>query len=52
MGLGTLRESRHTLNQAMLALRRAPSNPHSLWFDRGAPGGPAGLLALVVSVSE
>ena len=51
-GSGHTEESRHTLNQAMLALRPGPEQPAQFVFDRGHLGGPAGLLAFVVSVSE
>ncbi len=36
----------------MLALRPGPEQPAQFVFDRGHLGGPAGLLAFVVSVSE
>jgi len=40
------------LAQAMLALRCAPGAPAQFVFDRGRLGGPAGLLAFVVSASR
>jgi hypothetical protein len=36
----------------MLALRNTPQNPAQFVFDRGQLGGPAGLLAFVVSASD
>ncbi|MDD5030731.1 MAG: FAD-dependent oxidoreductase, partial [Rhodoferax sp.] len=40
------------LRQPMLALRSTPSAPAQFVFDRGQLGGPAGLLAFVVSASQ
>jgi len=40
------------LPQPMLALRSAPDQPAQFAFDRGQLGGPAGLLAFVVSASR
>jgi squalene-associated FAD-dependent desaturase len=40
------------LSQPMLALRPASGQPAQFVFDRGQLGGPAGLLAFVVSASE
>ncbi|MFM2035885.1 MAG: hypothetical protein RL459_1150, partial [Pseudomonadota bacterium] len=40
------------LPQPMLALRSGPAAPAQFVFDRGQLGGPAGLLAFVVSASE
>ena len=40
------------LPHPMLALRNTPSEPAQFVFDRGQLGGPAGLLAFVVSASE
>lgn len=37
---------------AMVALRSAPEAPAQFAFDRGQLGGPAGLLAFVVSASQ
>lgn len=39
------------LAQPMLALRSSPAEPAQFVFDRGQLGGPAGLLAFVVSAS-
>ncbi len=41
-----------TLAQPMLALRSDVDHPAQFVFDRGALGGPAGLLAFVVSASD
>jgi hypothetical protein len=41
-----------TLPQAMLTLRSDPSCPAQFAFDRGKLGGPAGLLAFVVSAAQ
>lgn len=41
-----------SLPQAMLALRSSPHEPAQFVFDRGQLGGPAGLLAFVVSASH
>ena len=41
-----------TLKQPMLALRSDASCPAQFVFDRGQLGGPAGLLAFVISASE
>ena len=40
------------LPQAMLALRSSAQHPAQFVFDRGQLGGPAGLLALVVSAAQ
>lgn len=40
------------LPQPMLALRSRPGHPAQFVFDRGQLGGPAGLLAFVISTSE
>ena len=40
------------LAQPMLALRSSPQAPAQFVFDRGPLGGPAGLLAFVVSASN
>ena len=40
------------LSQPMLALRPGADQPAQFVFDRGQLGGPAGLLAFVVSASE
>jgi squalene-associated FAD-dependent desaturase len=40
------------LPHPMLALRNTPQNPAQFVFDRGQLGGPAGLLAFVVSASD
>lgn len=40
------------LTQPMLSLRSGAHNPAQFVFDRGQLGGPAGLLAFVVSASE
>ena len=40
------------LSQPMLALPSAPSQPAQFVFDRGQIGGPAGLLAFVISASH
>ena len=40
------------LHHPMLALRSGPAAPAQFVFDRGQLGGPAGLLAFVVSASE
>ncbi|MHB1200462.1 MAG: hydroxysqualene dehydroxylase HpnE [Polaromonas sp.] len=40
------------LGQPMLALRTSASEPAQFVFDRGRLGGPAGLLAFVVSASR
>ncbi len=40
------------LSQPMLALRSDAAHPAQFVFDRGALGGPAGLLAFVVSAAE
>jgi len=44
-------QSPQGLPQAMLALRSSPRAPAQFVFDRGRLGGPAGLLAFVVSAS-
>jgi hypothetical protein len=41
-----------TLPQAMLALRSSVQQPAQFVFDRGQLGGPAGLLAFVVSAAQ
>jgi hydroxysqualene dehydroxylase len=41
-----------TLSQPMLTLRSNASHPAQFVFDRGQCGGPAGLLAFVISASE
>ncbi len=41
-----------TLHQAMLALRSNAQHPAQFVFDRGQLGGPAGLLAFVVSAAR
>jgi len=41
-----------TLLQPMLALRSTAAHPAQFVFDRGQLGGPAGLLAFVVSASQ
>lgn len=41
-----------TLPQAMLALRSSAQHPAQFVFDRGQLGGPAGLLAFVVSAAR
>lgn len=41
-----------TLPQAMLALRSTVLHPAQFVFDRGQLGGPAGLLAFVVSAAQ
>lgn len=41
-----------TLPQAMLALRSTAQHPAQFVFDRGQLGGPAGLLAFVVSAAQ
>ena len=41
-----------TLPQAMLALRSTAQHPAQFVFDRGQLGGPAGLLAFVVSAAR
>jgi len=41
-----------TLPQPMLALRSTMAHPAQFVFDRGQLGGPAGLLAFVVSASQ
>jgi len=41
-----------TLPQAMLALRSSAQYPAQFVFDRGQLGGPAGLLAFVVSAAQ
>lgn len=41
-----------TLTRPMLALRSDPRQPAQFVFDRGQLGGPAGLLAFVVSASR
>ena len=41
-----------TLGQPMLTLRSDASHPAQFVFDRGQLGGPAGLLAFVISASE
>jgi squalene-associated FAD-dependent desaturase len=43
---------RHRLPLPMLALRSGPDAPAQFVFDRAQLGGPAGLLAFVVSVSQ
>lgn len=40
------------LSAPMLALRHSPEHPAQFVFDRGQLGGPAGLLAFVVSTSH
>ena len=40
------------LAQPMLALPSSPAYPAQFVFDRGQLGGPAGLLAFVISASE
>ncbi len=40
------------LEQPLLALRSSPAHPAQFVFDRGRLGGPAGLLAFVVSASQ
>ena len=40
------------LDAPMLALRPSPEHPAQFVFDRGQLGGPAGLLAFVVSTSQ
>ena len=42
----------NVLSQPMLALRPGAGQPAQFVFDRGPLGGPAGLLAFVVSASE
>ena len=42
----------HSLPQPMLALHHSPAAPAQFVFDRGQLGGPAGLLAFVVSTSD
>ncbi|MBW7834783.1 MAG: FAD-dependent oxidoreductase [Simplicispira suum] len=42
----------HVLPVPMLALRSGPDRPAQFVFDRGQLGGPAGLLAFVVSTSQ
>jgi hydroxysqualene dehydroxylase len=42
----------HRLPLPMLALRSGPQAPAQFVFDRGQLGGPAGLLAFVVSASQ
>ena len=42
----------HRLPRPMLALRSGPSAPAQFVFDRAQLGGPAGLLAFVVSASQ
>ena len=44
--------SGHTLAAPMLALRSSAGRPAQFVFDRGQLGGPAGLLAFVVSTSD
>ncbi len=41
----------HTLPHPMLALRHSARHPAQFVFDRGQLGGPAGLLAFVISAS-
>ncbi len=43
---------RASLPHPMLALRNTPQAPAQFVFDRGRLGGPAGLLAFVVSASD
>jgi len=43
---------RACLTQPMLALTSSPEEPAQFVFDRGQLGGPAGLLAFVVSASQ
>jgi hydroxysqualene dehydroxylase len=45
-------QGRHRLPSPLLALRPGPGAPAQFVFDRGWLGGPEGLLAFVVSVSE
>ena len=42
----------HTLSAPMLALRSTVEHPAQFVFDRGQLGGPAGLLAFVISTSQ
>ena len=42
----------HTLPHPMLALRDSPQHPAQFVFDKGQLGGPAGLLAFVISTSQ
>ncbi len=42
----------HLLPEPMLALRSDADNPAQFVFDRGRLGGPAGLLAFVISASS
>ncbi len=44
-------QAAHSLPAPMLALRHTPQAPAQFAFDRGQLGGPAGLLAFVVSAS-
>lgn len=48
---GTAQPDGHTLSAPMLALRSHPDHPAQFVFDRGQLGGPAGLLAFVISTS-
>jgi squalene-associated FAD-dependent desaturase len=45
-------EPRATLARTMLALRSGAARPAQFVFDRGQLGGPAGLLAFVVSAGQ
>lgn len=45
-------QRQHTLPHPMLALHHNAQNPAQFVFDRGQLGGPAGLLAFVVSASS
>ncbi len=40
------------LSRPLLALRSSPTEPAQFVFDRGQLGGPAGLLAFVISASQ
>ena len=42
----------HTLPSPMVALHATPEAPAQFAFDRGQLGGPAGLIALVISASD
>ena len=42
----------HSIRAPLLALRNTPQQPAQFVFDRGQLGGPAGLLAFVISTSE
>ena len=49
---GTAPPDGRTLSAPMLALRTSAEHPAQFVFDRGQLGGPAGLLAFVISTSQ